>query len=62
MSDLRPFPPVAGAEPELGDLLSDQTLLLLLRRDGLSIEQLTAVIDRWRAELYPNGVTPIAAE
>lgn len=66
MSDLRPFPADSGTEPALAELLSDQTLLLLLRRDGLNIEQLLDVIARWRAERYPDlrpeEPAPVAAE
>lgn len=62
MSDTRPYTTDSGTEPALRDLLSDQTLLLLLRRDGLSIEQLTAVIDRWRADRFPESDVRVAAE
>ena len=43
-----PFPATRGLEPAISEILEDQTLHLVLARDGLQISDLQAVIRRWR--------------
>lgn len=43
-----PFPATSGIEPTVAEILRDQTMHLLLARDGLEIADLKAVIRRWQ--------------
>ncbi|MDA0998873.1 MAG: hypothetical protein O2944_11805 [Proteobacteria bacterium] len=57
----RNLPPAFGTEPDLADLLGDRTLHLLLKRDRLTVDQLTAVIERWRAERSSRAILSLQA-
>ena len=48
----------AGREPRLAEILSDQVTRDLMRADGLSAEDVTAVIDRMRASVRPLDLVP----
>lgn len=56
-----PFPAEGGIEPSITELLADQTMHLLLARDGLDVSDVRAVIREWRL-LNPCMLTsPVAA-
>lgn len=44
-----PFPATSGLEPKISEMLEDQTMLLVLARDGLKVSDVEAMIERWRA-------------
>lgn len=56
-----PFPAIAGIEPKISEMLEDQTMLLVLARDGLHVSDVEAVIERWRAQHLAAFATPAAA-
>ena len=48
MSSAYPFPDKAGIEPTLAELFEDQTLMMLLNYDRLSMADVLKVIAEWR--------------
>lgn len=42
-----PFPAQAGIEPMLSDLLADPVLHAVLRRDGLTVEDVLITVRAW---------------
>lgn len=56
-----PFPAIAGIEPKISEMLEDQTMHLVLARDGLCIADLEAVIRRWRTIHMTPLNSPAAA-
>ena len=43
-----PFPAEGGIEPSVAELLTDQTMRLLLARDGLETEDVLHVVREWQ--------------
>lgn len=56
-----PFPAEAGIEPSISELLADQTMHLVLARDGLDVADLKVVIRKWRMLNLDTLNTPAAA-
>jgi hypothetical protein len=57
-----PFPAKGGIEPSLAELLNDPTLKCLLRRDGLSTDDVMEVIADWRKQRGQHALKlPVAA-
>lgn len=56
-----PFPAMAGIEPKISEMLEDQTMLLVLARDGLNVSDIEMVIERWRARHLTELATPAPA-
>jgi hypothetical protein len=56
-----PFPAEGGIEPSITELLADQTMHLLLARDGLDVSDVKAVIREWRMLNIDMPGTPVAA-
>lgn len=56
-----PFPAEGGIEPSITEMLADQTMHLLLARDGLDVSDVKAVIHEWRLLNIDMPGTPVAA-
>lgn len=56
-----PFPAEGGIEPSITELLADQTMHLLLARDGLDVSDVHAVIREWRLLNQCMLTAPVAA-
>lgn len=52
-----PFPADAGIEPQLFELLADPVLHAVLRRDGLTVEDVLHTVRDWQLARTP----PVAA-
>ena len=57
-----PFPAKGGIEPSLTELINDPTLKFLLKRDGLSTDDVLDVIADWRKQRGQHQLKlPVAA-
>ncbi len=56
-----PFPAEAGVEPPLSELLADPVLHTLLRRDGITVEDVLVAVRGWRHAQLAAGIGRHAA-
>lgn len=57
-----PFPAKGGIEPSLTELFNDPTLKFLLKRDGLSTDDVMDIIADWRKQRGQHALKlPVAA-
>jgi len=61
MAHPEPFPAKAGIEPPLSELLADPVLHALLRRDGITVEDVLAAVRRWHHAQLAAGICNDAA-